>query len=331
VVLRAYDNRAVYTERRPDVYLLSEGLKGSTETVCDFQYDVGIGRNTTGSPWPSTAKDFGRIPEGSDRSDWLWADRQEAGCSSRLLVISTPYYPGRHWAKSVDEFIPLVKELESFHSENFLHGDIRATNTAFCENDKSKLFDWDMGGRVKVTADDAGQVRGKSSGEGEVPSDEDVLKYPEGFNKNVFDGIRDRRAGAGQPITKVHDWVALTWLILDSHNIVPPQEVAADSAAVVLTVRLQQKKQDLLTFPKGSTGANIVAHVAELRDFLVEVGAQKWEVILNLRLETGLIDYGYVLEDNQAPPELQQGSAAATGSPDKELAKYFASEKQAGR
>jgi hypothetical protein len=325
VVLRAYDNRAVYTERRPDVYLLSEGLTGSTETVSDFQYDVGIGSNSSASSWPSTAKDFGRIPEGSDRSDWLWADRQTAGCSCRLLVISTPYYPGRHWAKSVEEFVPLVKELESFHAENFLHGDIRATNTAFCENDKCKLFDWDLGGRVKVTADDAGQVRGKSSGEGEVPSDEDVLRYPEGFNDDVFDGIRAVRADAGQPITKVHDWVALTGLILECHRIVPPRGVAADSAAVALKeMRLQRRQNDLREFPNGSTGTNIEEHAAALRGYLAGVGALKWEAKLGGRLRKGLIKYGYLLEDNQPPPppRLKQGSAAASGSPDKELGKY---------
>jgi hypothetical protein len=312
-----YDNRAVYTERRPDVYLESEGLTGPTEIVCDFYYNVD--GSSSCSPM-HTAKDFGRIPEGSDRSDWLWADcRKAEGCSSRLLVICTPYYPGRHWAQSVGEFMPLVDQLEAFHAKNFVHGDIRATNTAFCEssnNCKSRLFDWDMGGKV-IDPADASQSDAKSAEEGENPSSDTVIKYPEGFRSHLFDATR---AGwAGMPITKVHDWVALTGLILNCHDLVPsPENRTSNNSTTDLFLRMR----DLRAFPSGSAGDDVGKHVAELRAFLSEVENKKWEVTLDTEFRADLIEYGYLKEDNLRPTSLQQGSDDATGSPDKERTRY---------
>jgi hypothetical protein len=215
--------------------------------------------------------------------------------------------------------MPLVDQLEAFHAKNFVHGDIRATNTAFCEssnNCKSRLFDWDMGGKV-IDPADASQSDAKSAEEGENPSSDTVIKYPEGFRSHLFDATR---AGwAGMPITKVHDWVALTGLILNCHNIVATGDVAAEPAVEAL---LYRKMQDLLTFPSGSTGDDVGKHVAELRAFLYEMENKKWEVKLATQFRNGLVHYGYLKEDNLRPTSLQQGSDDATGSPDKERAKY---------
>jgi hypothetical protein len=121
------------------------------------------------------------------------------------------------------------------------------------------------------------------------------------------------------PITKVHDWVALTGLILNCHNITPRGEVAAEPVVEGL---LYRRKDDLLAFPSGSTGDDVGKHVAALRAFLSEVENKKWEVKLATQFRNGLIHYGYLKEDNLRPTSLQQGSDDATGSPDKERAKY---------
>jgi hypothetical protein len=222
VVLRAYDNRAVYTQRRPDVYLQSEGLTGPTEVVCDFidgRCSAGAGEALAAAVAP-TAKDFGCIPDGSDSSDWLWADREAAGCSARLLVITTPYYPGRHWARSAGEFLPLIEQLEQFHANNFVHGDIRASNVAFCDGSegRSRLINWDMGGKIREPAPT------EASDEVESPSDGEPLKYPEGYEDQVFDATCPRLGQGGEAITKVHDWAALTDLIIRCHDFSHPKD-----------------------------------------------------------------------------------------------------------
>jgi hypothetical protein len=308
VVLRAYDNRAVYTERRPDVYMYSEGLTGPMDTVCDFHYDGIIGSSSSSNL--STDKDFGCIPDGSDRSDWLWADRRKAKCSCRLYVISTPYYPGQHWARSVEEFVPLVDQLEQFHARGLVHGDIRATNTAFWgessdEGDSSdrtsRLFDWDMGGRVR---------------------DGTALKYPEGFRPLVFDGVRAGAARAGKPISKVHDWVALTGLILKLHRIVPKCKEDAYAA-------LMQRREKLVEFGGDGHNVDVGKHVSALKRFLSEAAKSKCLVKLDEQFRCGLLEYGY-MEDKKGeenakedPKEKEdsQGSGDATGSPSKDRLK----------
>jgi hypothetical protein len=89
--------------------------------------------------------DLGITPSDPDQDsggiNWLWTRT-----SSRVLVISTPYYEGRHWALSPSEFKPLLAQLEALHSKGFVHGDIRCFNTAF--GAESRLFDCDYGGRA---------------------------------------------------------------------------------------------------------------------------------------------------------------------------------------
>jgi hypothetical protein len=215
--------------------------------------------------------------------------------------------------------MPLVDQLEAFHAKNFVHGDIRATNTAFCEssnNCKSRLFDWDMGGKV-IDPADASQSHAKSAEEGENPSSDTVIRYPEGFRRPVFDGTRAGRAG--MPITKVHDWVALTGLILNYHRLLPsPLHRTSDHT----TTDMLLLKDDLLTFRSGSAGDDVGKHVAALRAFLSEVENKKWEVKLDTEFRADLITYGYLKEDNLKPTSLQQGSDDATGSPDKERTRY---------
>jgi hypothetical protein len=295
VVLRAYDNRAVYTQRRPDVYLQSEGLAGPTEVVCDFidgRCSAGEALAATVTP---TAKDFGCIPEGSDSLDWLWADREAAGCSARLLVITTPYYPGRHWARSAGEFLPLIEQLEQFHANNFVHGDIRATNVAFCDGSegRSRLIDWDMGGKVREPAPT------EASEEVESPSVGEVLKYPEGYRDLVFDGGREGQGG--EAITKVHDWAALTDLILGCHRFLPPH------GGMLPRIRLLEEKIEVFPF----FDADVGRHVSDLRQFLSEAENLKWDVRPNPMFRKKLVYYGYVKEDDPELARLERGSADA--------------------
>jgi Ser/Thr protein kinase RdoA (MazF antagonist) len=96
----------------------------------------------------SGGSDFGEALPGSDEPDWMWRD-DVSKHKSRLLVISTPFLEGRHYAESAAEFGPLVEQLEDLHRDGFVHGDIRGFNAAFRPGGegRSQFFDWDLGGR----------------------------------------------------------------------------------------------------------------------------------------------------------------------------------------
>jgi hypothetical protein len=123
---------------------------------------------------------------------------------ARVLVISTPYYEGRHWALSPSEFKPLLAQLEALHRKGFVHGDIRCFNTAF--GAESRLFDCDCGGR----ASDGSSLRGAVSPRGganlvcagdEGPSSNvvplaAVARHPLRYRQDLADGSRvSGRAG----------------------------------------------------------------------------------------------------------------------------------------
>jgi hypothetical protein len=128
-VLRSYDNRACYTERRPDVYLYSGLTGGETKVVCDIR--AAVGRTE-----PSES-DFGTYPKYGDTHVWLW--KKDRVTSSRLLVIATPFRVGR-------DFVPVVEHLEQLHAAGYVHGDIRCFNMAM--GPKGGLFDFDLGGKL---------------------------------------------------------------------------------------------------------------------------------------------------------------------------------------
>ena len=73
--------------------------------------------------------DFGDpIPLDELEYDWLWQFR------GRLLIISTPFREGYHFAQRPTDFIPIIEHLEHLHNEGFVHGDIRAFNMVMGEN-----------------------------------------------------------------------------------------------------------------------------------------------------------------------------------------------------
>jgi hypothetical protein len=187
-VLRAYDNRATYTERRSDVYLNWSKLKATTRVVFDTAAAAAV---SFGEDADASGKGFGTILPGSDVPTWMWKEDKPA-FESRLLVISTPFLKGRHYATSPGDFLPLVDQLQELHEEGYVHGDIRGFNTAFAEDGGySQFFDWDLGGKAEQ------------------------VKYPRYYNASLIDGERlDRK---GQVIRKLDDWCALTNLALVKH------------------------------------------------------------------------------------------------------------------
>jgi serine/threonine protein kinase len=118
----------------------------------------------------------------------------------QLLVIATPFRKGRHFAQRPNDFLPIIEHLEMLHRAGYVHGDIRAFNTVFPEEegDQGCLIDFDYSGK-------AGEV-----------------VYPKGYNRNLDDG--ERTGKGGNKIEKWQDWYALGQLIFYVHQIDPPSE-----------------------------------------------------------------------------------------------------------
>ena len=46
------------------------------------------------------------------------------GFCGELLIISTPFHDGVHYATRPVHFLPIINHLEQLHSQNFVHGEI---------------------------------------------------------------------------------------------------------------------------------------------------------------------------------------------------------------
>jgi hypothetical protein len=128
-----------------------------------------------GDPIPTKINSKKEIIE-IDSRDWLWENR------GRLLVISVPFREGTHVAKEISHFIPILTHLKHLHKYGKVHGDIRAFNIIFKDEENGWLIDLDYGG-----------VRGEK-------------KYPEGFKFILTDGTR---LESEDPIRKFDDYYAL--------------------------------------------------------------------------------------------------------------------------
>jgi serine/threonine protein kinase len=187
-VLRAYDNRLVYTNRRPEVYL--KFFKDTMEVVVEYE-DRALATVNHDEPAPETLP-FGTFQMGSNDRDWLWSF-----CGG-LSVLSVPYHPGRHWTREISEFIPVLKELRALHRGGFVHGDIRCCNTVFA-GANGHLIDFDLGGNV------AGHNR---------------PKFPANYVFVLPDGNRLPRPNAA--ISTMDDVYAMTQVVLSFHKLRPP-------------------------------------------------------------------------------------------------------------
>ncbi|CAB9521949.1 expressed unknown protein [Seminavis robusta] len=175
-VLRCYDNRLQRTNRSYDIYL-------------DEKCKEIVGETTEVLSWQKAMD-----PESiGDEHDPFWQNERSFGKQPALQVLSIPYRKGRHYAKKLSDFLPVVDKLEKLHKCGYVHGDIRAFNVVFGDDkDEGWLIDFDYGGKV-----------------GDV-------KYPSGYKKALADG--DRIGEQEEPIKVWHDWHALATLMFQIHQ-----------------------------------------------------------------------------------------------------------------
>ena len=143
-----------------------------------------------------------------EQMDTIW------GFTGKLLIISTPYREGVHYATHAHHFLPIINQLCHLHFQGLVHGDIRAYNMVMQhEADSSETnnvveYKSDDGTTKKCTGwlidFDFGGVHGEA-------------KYPTGYKDELKDGVRP--GAAGQPITIMDDWKSLIGLIMKTHTI----------------------------------------------------------------------------------------------------------------
>lgn len=218
--------------------------------------------------------------------EWPWKFH------GRLLILSVPYHKGRHYAKSLSEYIPLVKKLKALHESGFVHGDIRCFNIVFSEKD-SHFIDYDLGGKT----DDKG----------------DGPPYPIGYVFSLRDGMR--RGTEGEAIRDVHDWSALVSAFFFFHWIQPPVGINADLAN--LLTRLQLRIPGELCM-KPETKDGTIKALEEL--FANCKNDSGWQIDASDQLQTALIEagFGFPTSDERARGTSANVSANATGSPKKQ-------------
>jgi hypothetical protein len=158
------------------VYLACSDVVGQCKTVLDL---------------PSTNQ-CDAVPNGYGNTNDLWARHDNGLGTKSLIIISTPYRDGSHFAKRPKDFIPIIDCLSKLHNEGFLHGDVRLYNTVFHNEECGSLIDYDFGGKIS-----------------ENPT------YPDGYQFFLPDGCRLGKANA--QILPWHDWYALGRLIFDIH------------------------------------------------------------------------------------------------------------------
>ena len=174
----------------------------------------------------------------------------------RLLIISTPFREGVHVAQHPIDFLPIIEHLESIHKAGYVHGDIRACNTAFpkTEGGPGYLIDFDFSGK-------AGKVY-----------------YPSGYVRNLDDG--NRFGTQGQLIEKWHDWYALGRLIFDVHNIPKPEAEEEPLLWPMYTDRMYY----WTTLDDDPPAQKI----AELKKLLSDAQAKGWKVKASKKFENWL-------------------------------------------
>jgi hypothetical protein len=295
-VLRAYDNRVMYTARRPDVYL--DFLTDETSEICRY-----ADRERAAGSVPLTddkAPDLlplGEHVDGSDTRDWVWQFR------GKFAVIAVPFYEGRHHARRISEFIPVLRELKRLHDNGYVHGDLRCCNIVFVAG---RLIDFDFGGKLD-------RERGSPA-------------YPAGYKQVLIDG--DRRGTAGNPVTIMDDVYAMTSVLFALHKIQPPS--ATDDPAGQESVDYKLKRDALretmtrlIAFAEGNDDdfetaePDVSNHIEALISFLEEVEASNWTVTPKTSMAKALANYGYAVTGLQGKLTTRKVTGPATGSPRK--------------
>jgi serine/threonine protein kinase len=193
----------------------------------------------------------------SSSPNWFWEFR------GQLVILSSPRLVGKHFATSVRQLLGVVEHLEKLHNEGYVHGDIRASNIIFIEEDVKNgikpngfLIDFDLGGKVG----------------------EESTKYPEGFTPTLNDGRRPVEGGS--QITKQDDWYSLLYVLFFLHKVKPPIRTHGRPRSVQTRLQDAELFEDLSRFGSDFAFRNDPSSrdIEDLKQFLTKIST--WDITL---------------------------------------------------
>lgn len=172
--------------------------------------------------------------------DWLWKFK------GKLLIISTKYHEGVHYAEIPSHFIPIITHLEQLHDQGYVHGDIRAYNMVLQYNTSENSA---IGTSTGSNSDNDTTINSTTndSCEGwlidfDYGGENGKVAYPKGYKKELLDG---RRPGAqGEKITIIDDWKSLIGLIFHTHVFKKRQGAELTIAQKVSILEKKEALQD---------------------------------------------------------------------------------------
>jgi hypothetical protein len=249
----------------------------------------------------NSSVDFGELKSSSTERpiDWLWTYQ------GKLLIISTPYHDGVHYAEHPSHFQPIINHLKQLHEHGFVHGDIRAYNMVL---------------QYKASSSNAGEViagHGNDSGNAckgwlidfDYGGINGKVEYPKGYRDLFHDGRRPGKEG--NKITIMDDWKSLIGLIFHTHIFVEKQgaELSPD-----LDYSILKMKEELVGY-RVSNDASLLSnsnHPMKLLKNYLEKISGKFDVVLDPNFISDLTKCGLWSEGKASNP-----SHAATRSPPK--------------
>ena len=226
-----------------------------------------------------------RENDSKDQMDWLWA------YFGNLLIISTPYYDGVHYATLPDHFTPIIDNLEKLHKQGYVHGDIRAYNMVLKYNTTSSdqsavasgtggsavgwLIDFDFGGK------------------------HNAVTYPKGYKVFLYDGYRPGREK--RKITIMDDWKSLIGLIFNRYDFVAIKELT-DPERVQISKKEDDIKKYLKKMPKDNDPwlSNIEEPANLLRNYIDYV-KEIYSVEPENNFQTDLQNCGFWSKETSLP------------------------------
>lgn len=217
---RCYDIRLRPTCRKPTFYEQEENATKELD-LPDKLVSIEFG------------DEFQNNQDDNEKLDWLWKFK------GKVLIISTTFHDGVHYAERPEHFQPIVKALARLHSKGYVHGDIRAFNMVLQCKTPQEGATVVAGTSISVekvttkgTCTLSHSYHGDDDefadcGEGylidfDMSGKQGETCYPKGYNFSLRDGKRTGKEG--EVVSFYHDWYALFHVIFSLHEVICPDE-----------------------------------------------------------------------------------------------------------
>ena len=296
-VFRSYDSRFRCTDRRPDLYFEPSTFKEDTGPIAEIVLEI-------------TDKNFSEPPNKEDRIDWLWRYQ------GKLLVISTPYHEGQHYATRPLHFLPIIEHLQQLHCNFSVHGDIRAYNMVLKYADPSSKTDQAATSTsTGNNATNANNIKGWLIDFDFGGRHNDVC-YPEGYKPLLYDG--DRPGIEGNKITIMDDWKSLIGMIFHVYSFVAKKEVAEltleQKDSLIRRKRAELESYRDMEFDSSNPLLGDYEKPAKLLREYIDLTSDIYDLIPQSKFRLDMTKCGFC-----TTKKLSKASEAATGSPQKKI------------